>query len=57
MLWYLKDLMDFAKSCQKCINGKWVPCRPVGPPMKWRLKAAWLVLTGKADAVIWPNEQ
>lgn len=43
------------------INGKWVPCRPVS----WgglygftlRLKDAWAVLTGKADAFEWPEGQ
>lgn len=32
----------------------WVPARPVGYPAFWhRCKAAWMVFTGKADAVTW----
>jgi len=34
----------------------WVPARPVGyPSLCQNIKAAWLVLTGKADVVIWPG--
>lgn len=36
----------------------WVPARPVHyDTIKNRLKAAWLVFTGKADAVVWPGDQ
>jgi hypothetical protein len=32
----------------------WRPARPVSPGgLQLRLKAAWLVLAGKADAVVW----
>lgn len=33
----------------------WLPGRPVGVPFSYRAYAAWLVLTGKADAVVWPE--
>lgn len=38
-------------------DGKWIPVRPV-PLSGWhgfklRIKAAWLVLSNKADAVTW----
>lgn len=33
------------------INGRWYVSRPLLPPFVVRLKDAWLVLTGKADAV------
>lgn len=33
--------------------GKYVPCRPLGGPFIWRLKAAWQVLTGRYDALDW----
>lgn len=38
-------------------DGRWVPARPMGYPGGWRyrIKAAWLVFTGKADAVTWPD--
>lgn len=36
----------------------WVPARPEGYWSIWhRIKAAWLVFTGKADAVKWPGDQ
>jgi len=40
-----------------CVNGKWVPARPLGyPSLRYRIRAAWLVLTGRADALIWPGD-
>lgn len=39
------------------INNKWVPARPLDGPFWWRIQAAWMVLTGKADAFIWPENQ
>lgn len=40
------------------INGKWVPARP-GPfySIYARWYCAWLVLTGKCDALKWPEGQ
>lgn len=33
----------------------WVPARPLGFASFWyRCKAAWLVFTGRADALKWP---
>ena len=38
-------------------HGSWEPCRPEPRnsmyPWHWRLKLAWDVLTGKADALYW----
>ena len=40
------------------INGRWVAARPLGfASWSHRIKAAWMVLTGKADAVKWPEGQ
>jgi len=40
------------------INGKWIPARPLGFPGLWqRLRASWLVFSGKADALLWPEGQ
>lgn len=38
-------------------TGKWVPARPL-PYYDWkaRFKAAWLVFTGQADAVMWRGQ-
>ena len=38
-------------------KGKWVPSRPLTGCLNWRLKDAWEVLTGKADAFVWPEGQ
>lgn len=39
------------------IDGKWQPARPISCPMIWeRLRLAWWVLIGKADALTWPNQ-
>jgi hypothetical protein len=36
----------------------WVPARPTGyASIRNRFKCAWLVFTGKADALIWPGGQ
>lgn len=35
----------------------WVPARPEGfASITYRLKATWLVFTGQADALVWPNQ-
>lgn len=37
-------------------NGVWVEDRPLPGPFVSRLKDAWLVLTGRADALTWPSD-
>jgi len=40
------------------INGEWVPARSVGFHSIWyRIRCAWLVFTGQADALKWPKGQ
>lgn len=40
------------------INGNYVPARPLGFQSVFeRFKCAWLVFTGRADALIWPEGQ
>lgn len=39
------------------IDGKYVPARSEGfSSWRYRLKAAWLVFTGKADALVWHKQ-
>lgn len=62
MIWNLENLFRSAQEVRTRVNGKWVPCRPLQYPylygcMKRRLRAAWAVLTGKADAFVWPEGQ
>lgn len=59
-VWGLKSLVDHCTSggvsCQ-ISTGAWVPARPLGfDSIGSRVKAAWLVFTGKADAVVWPEQ-
>lgn len=55
------DLLEALQGSQCNIKGKWVAARPKGyqgwPGFKARAKAAWRVLTGKADAFTWPGGQ
>lgn len=38
-------------------DGRWVPARPLPfYSLTQRWKAAWLVFTGKADALTWPGQ-
>lgn len=38
-------------------DGRWVVARPYGFCSLWqRLKATWLVFTGRADALVWPGQ-
>jgi hypothetical protein len=57
MLFSLKSLLESINSVSCEINGKWVPARPMRDCLRYRIKYAWMVLTGKADAVIWPEGQ
>jgi hypothetical protein len=57
-IWQLKDLLAATQSNAALINGKYVPARPLGwTNIQHRLKAAWLVFTTRADAVVWPEDQ
>lgn len=61
MRYKLEHLLKDANNTQVEINGKWVPARPERyfylSGLLHRIKDAWLVLTDKADAVIWPEGQ
>lgn len=48
-----RDLLD----TETCIDGRYVPARPLPFYGRfWRFKAAWLVFTGRADALVWPGQ-
>lgn len=58
LIHHLGDVLRCASWNCALINGKWVPSRPLGfSSFRYRCKAAWLVFTGKADALIWPEGQ
>jgi hypothetical protein len=56
-IWQVSNLLDHAFTVVRRVNDGWVPCRPIGrTDIKHRLKAAWLVFTGRADAVTWTDQ-
>jgi len=56
-MYMLKELVHPKVNLDTYINGKWVPARPLDGPFVWRLKDAWEVLMGRADAFTWPEGQ
>jgi hypothetical protein len=56
-IWRLGCLLKYIRTGEtqtEYAPGKWGPARPLGFfSLRSRLRAAWLVFTGKADAVIW----
>ena len=55
-IWRLDNLIGWCNSTRAFNEktGTWAPARPFGVfSLTHRLKAAWMVLTGKADALIW----
>jgi len=53
-----EDLMTMEVGTAALIDGDWVPARPLGRSgLLYRLKAAWTVFTGRADALVWPKGQ
>jgi len=54
---HVQSLLGQCHSTQTEIDGKWVPARPLGfPSILYRFRAAWLVWTGRADALIWHKQ-
>ena len=60
MLYSIENLIHTASSTQTQLsNGKWVCARPVNykyDSIFERIKHAWLVFTGKADAITWEGQ-
>ncbi len=69
-LWRLEDLpgmrpvsktiptIDDLPASDTDIGGKWMPARPLGHySLTSRLRLAWMVFTGKCDALKWPGGQ
>lgn len=50
--------LDNLKDCAALIDGRYVIARPYAMPSpigRWRM--AWMVLTGKADCLVWPGQE
>ena len=56
--WTISDLVDEIRMGPiTSINGKIVPVRPYGEySLRSRLRLAWMVFTGRADALEWPRQ-
>lgn len=58
MIYTIGELLSFRTSRSLVeINGMWFYARPMRHTIFHRIKAAWLVLTDKADAVVWDGNQ
>ncbi len=44
-------------SSQQEPDGRWIPARPMIEPFVIRLRDAWRVLRGEAEAVTWPSQE
>ncbi len=53
----VQSILDYDTEC-KISDGSWVPARAQTTVMSFRsrMKATWLVFTGRADALIWPEQ-
>ena len=60
-MYKLEDLLTEILEVQYEINGNWVPARPLPfygiSGFLMRLRNAWFVFRGKADAFTWPEGQ
>ncbi len=58
MMWTLANLIRSSHECHTEVRPDvWVPARPLPPPWSWKLRSAWEVLRGRADAFVWPEGQ
>ena len=57
-IWRVADVIESAAANSTQLpSGRWVPARPLGwTSLSMRWKAAWLVFTGKADALMWEGQ-
>lgn len=62
-IWRMRDLLKQLKSgpqmaIRTAYGTDWVPRRGEAlPSLRVRLRAAWLVLRGRADALVWDGDQ
>ncbi len=54
----IRDMIQSPTQCTVFLGGQHHMARPIGDRyLKTRLRAAWLVFTGRADAVVWGGGQ
>lgn len=55
-MYTIKEITEIIRTAQTEINEKWVAARPINykyVSILNKIKDAWMVLTGKADAIMW----
>jgi len=54
---HIRDIAVEPDTMREISPSRWVPARPMGFD-SWgtRFKLAWMVFTGKADALTWPGQ-
>ncbi len=55
-MYRIEALVEHATTCSVEIDGQYVPARPMTRGLWSRIKDAWLVLRGRADAITWPGQ-
>lgn len=56
-LFYVGELKNVDQNQCGLPDGRWVPARPIsGGGMFDRIRLAWMVFVGKADALRWPGQ-
>ncbi len=57
IIWKAGNLVNYClrgEAQESTDGGRWQPCRPLGvPTLRNRVRAAWLVFSGRADALLW----
>ncbi len=58
-MWSLEELVKHSTTVRAELEkGVWVPARPEGSrSLGCRIRYAWMVFKGEADAVVWPKGQ
>lgn len=56
-IYSVEGLLKACEGVAAQYGDEWMPARPLGyPSLLQRFHAAWLVFTGKADAVTWGDD-
>ena len=55
MIWSIQSLLKHCNENQALVGGRWVPAKTLPGPLAWRIRAAWAVLTGCAEAFTWDD--
>lgn len=51
----IKDIYNSPRNMEQRKDGTWVDSRPIRGPFIGRIKEAWMVLVGKAEALVYED--